>query len=56
MNEYRIRSPSEKSRAKLIDTINTDELVELREAFRVFDQDGDVNNILFFVKSPLVYL
>ena len=34
------------SPSKAIENISPEELAELREAFRVFDQDGDVRGIV----------
>jgi Ca2+-binding EF-hand superfamily protein len=42
MSEYRNRSSPGNGINKAIDNITPEELVEFREAFRVFDQDGDV--------------
>jgi Ca2+-binding EF-hand superfamily protein len=45
MTEHRNRSSSNNSPSKTIDNLSPEELAELREAFRVFDQDGDVRKI-----------
>ena len=42
MSEHRNRSSPGNGSNKAIDNITSEELVEFREAFRVFDQDGDV--------------
>ena len=42
MAEHRDRSSSTPEAKRAIDNLNPEELAELREAFRVFDQDGDV--------------
>jgi Ca2+-binding EF-hand superfamily protein len=42
MSEHRNRSSPGNGSNKAIDNITPEELVEFREAFRVFDQDGDV--------------
>jgi Ca2+-binding EF-hand superfamily protein len=42
MTEHRSRSSPGNLANKAIDNISPEELSELREAFRVFDQDGDV--------------
>jgi Ca2+-binding EF-hand superfamily protein len=48
MTEHRSRSSPEKSSpGKTSDNISPEELVELREAFRVFDQDGDVRSRIY---------
>jgi Ca2+-binding EF-hand superfamily protein len=46
MTEHRSRSSPGKSPGKAINNISPEELVELREAFRVFDQDGDVRKTI----------
>ncbi len=47
MTEHRSRSSPGNTSNKAIDNISPEELVELREAFRVFDQDGDVRKIIY---------
>jgi len=47
MTEHRSRSSPGNTSSKEIDDISPEELVELREAFRVFDQDGDVTEIIY---------
>ena len=44
MGEHRNRSSSTEEANPAIDNLNPEELAELREAFRVFDQDGDVSS------------
>ena len=44
MAEPRARPHSDHAASKAIDNLSPEELAELREAFRVFDQDGDVSN------------
>lgn len=44
MAEHRDRSSSTEEANPAIDNLNPEELAELREAFRVFDQDGDVSS------------
>jgi Ca2+-binding EF-hand superfamily protein len=42
MSEHQHRSSTNNGITRTIDNLNADELIELREAFREFDQDGDV--------------
>ena len=44
MAEPRVRPHSDPAASKAIDNLSPEELAELREAFRVFDQDGDVGD------------
>ncbi len=46
MTEHGNRSSPGNTPSKATDNISPEELVELREAFRVFDQDGDVRKII----------
>jgi Ca2+-binding EF-hand superfamily protein len=47
MTEHRSRSSPNNVASKAIDNLNPEELAELREAFRVFDQDGDVRRRIY---------
>ena len=50
MTEYRHSSSPNSESTKATDDLSPEELTELREAFRVFDQDGDVlSDERFFV-------
>ena len=43
MSEHREHSSSSNVTSKTIDNINPEELAELREAFRIYDQNDDVS-------------
>lgn len=45
MTETHDHSSPGRSSDRVIDNLTPDELIELREAFRVFDQDGDVRKL-----------
>lgn len=45
MAESHDRSSLDQSSDKVIDNLTPEELIELQEAFRVFDQDGDVRTL-----------
>ncbi len=47
MTEHGNRSSPGNTPSKATDNISPEELVELREAFRVFDQDGDVRSRIY---------
>lgn len=51
MAEPQDRSSPGKSPDKIIDNLTPEELVELQEAFRVFDQDGDVRELIEFFRT-----
>lgn len=46
MTEHQNRSSPGNTSNKAIENLSPEELTELREAFRVFDQDGDVRKII----------
>ena len=48
MSEHRNRPSPNNVTGKAVDNISPEELAEFREAFRVFDQDGDVRKKMLF--------
>lgn len=46
MTETHDHSSSIRSPDRTLDNLTPEELIQLREAFRIFDQDGDVRKLI----------